>query len=205
MAGMNGSCARDEELLSAYLDGELHDGELAIVVGHLDGCEACIATFHALKETRTAVRMLPVLDAPAGLLPPFHLGDRLSAYLDGELRSPELSAVAGHLDVCTDCRNELYELDAARIAIRALPRLEPFGVAEALDEEHAHPNRRRAVVAVAAAGAVAAAALAFALVRPDPVAPLDLDTLATRHSARVSVETGFSVIPASIPDSAGRR
>ena len=58
------SSAQLGELLSAYLDGELRDGELEIVVSHLNDCLECIAEFHDLKEARAAVRMMPMLQVP---------------------------------------------------------------------------------------------------------------------------------------------
>lgn len=54
-----------------------------------------------------------------------HLGDRLSGLLDGELDGVEAGAARRHLDGCEPCRRELAAVDAARRAVRALPRLEP--------------------------------------------------------------------------------
>ena len=73
------------ELLSAYLDGELRDGELDLVVEHLADCLECIAEFHDLKEARAAVRMMPMLQVPDSVMPAAHYGPELSAFLDGEL------------------------------------------------------------------------------------------------------------------------
>lgn len=207
MAGLSHERHGGEEMLSAYLDGELRDGELADVVAQLESCPDCITIFRGVKEARCALRTLPVIDVPPGLLPPRHLGDRLSAYLDGEVANDDLGTVGRHLDECAECRHELYEVDAARTAVRALPRLEavpPVGAVGAGATHSPGRFRRRAAVLIAA-GAVAAAAAAIALTGPEPVTPLDLDTLATRHNARVSVESGFSVIPASVASGGAER
>ena len=187
-----------EELLTAYLDGELLPGELDIVVSKLQDCRECIGQFHELKETRAALRALPLLKVPETLIPDGHFEVQLSAYLDGELPTTEYDLVFGHLQDCSRCRVDLHELDAARTAVRSLPRLEP---PELLAVERARrlrglPTGRR--VAMAAAG-IAAAALLVVGVRTtsdEPVTAVDLDSFADRHVARASVEPGFQVIPA---------
>jgi hypothetical protein len=50
---------------------------------------------------------------------------RLSAYLDGDLRSVEARGVARHLEVCERCAREFEGLHAATAAVADLPRLEP--------------------------------------------------------------------------------
>ncbi len=71
IAGIESACDIGE-LMSAYLDGELRDGELDQVVSHLTDCLECIAEFHDLKEARTAVRMLPMLQVPDRVMPAAH-------------------------------------------------------------------------------------------------------------------------------------
>jgi anti-sigma factor RsiW len=193
-------CAEHEELLSAYLDGQLDATELAVVVAHLGGCEECIAAFRHLKEARSAVRLLPSLDPPPGLLPGLHPDDALSAFLDGELLSAEADAVVAHVAGCAACRAELHELDAARIAVRALPRLEPAPPVPR--SVPARTQRRR--VALAAAGLAMALAVGAVLAGGAAGPQVDRDSLATRHQARTSVESGFSVIPASFSPGGGR-
>jgi anti-sigma factor RsiW len=56
------------ELISAYLDGEVHGSELTRLVDHLSGCGRCSAEMEELQRIRTAVRSLPVLDLPEGLV-----------------------------------------------------------------------------------------------------------------------------------------
>ena len=125
MADLNTPCDIGE-LLSAYLDGELHEGELDRVDAHLGDCEDCILEFRHLKEARAALHMLPQLELPEWLIDQaIHLGPELSAYLDGELTTAEFPLVMAHLRDCSICREELHQLDAARTAVRALPRVEP--------------------------------------------------------------------------------
>lgn len=57
------------ELISAYLDGELTGAERAKLVEHLASCGRCSADLEDLQRVRTAVRSLPVLDIPEGLMP----------------------------------------------------------------------------------------------------------------------------------------
>lgn len=191
------------ELLSAYLDGELHPGELGRVSEHLGGCMDCILEFRSLKEARTALRLLPTLEAPDWLFDEVvHLGPELSAYLDGELTTMEMPMVMDHLGDCSACREELHQLDSARIAVRALPRVEP---PELLDVRRTAtrkktPGVRRAVTAVAGIAAVVVLGLGLTSTSP-PQEPVDLGSFSDRHVARASVEAGFSILPALAPAS----
>ena len=48
-----------------------------------------------------------------------HLGDLLSAYLDGELAPGEEEGVRDHLDTCADCRRELQLIGDGRSLLRS--------------------------------------------------------------------------------------
>lgn len=184
------------ELMSAYLDGELRDGELERVVSHLADCLDCIAEFHDLKEARTAVRMLPILQVPDRVMPAAHYGPELSAFLDGELTVGEQAMIVNHLHGCTDCLLELQDLDAARTAVRALPGVEPpIPLLPRLPVRSQRTSLRR--LAVAAAGFIGAAFIAFNMASsgPEPTS-VDLDQFADRHNVRVSVDDGAVVVPA---------
>ena len=183
------------ELMSAYLDGELRDGELEQVVAHLTDCLDCIAEFHDLKEARTAVRMLPILQVPDRVMPAAHYGPELSAFLDGELTVEEQEMIVNHLQGCTDCLLELQDLDAARTAVRALPGVEPpTPLLPRLPVRSQRTSLRR--LAVAAAGFIGAAFIAFNMASsgPEPT-PVDLDQFADRHNVRMSVDDGAVVVP----------
>ena len=56
------------EQISAYLDGELHGEELTQLMSHLPRCGRCSAELEQMQFVRTAVRSLPVLELPEGLL-----------------------------------------------------------------------------------------------------------------------------------------
>ena len=199
MADLNTPCDIGE-LLSAYLDGELHPGELERVDGHLAQCEDCILEFRQLKEARAALHMLPELQLPEWLIDQaIHLGPELSAYLDGELNTAEFPIVTAHLRDCSICRQELHQLDAARTAVRALPRVEPPVFLDVRRETTRERHRARRVVTVAAsiaAAAVITVGLTSSTPQPEPV---DLGSFEDRHIARASVESGFSILPALAP------
>jgi hypothetical protein len=61
-------CARTEDILSAYLDGDLPEGEREEVAEHLRQCPRCAEEERALRETVSLLRTLPVEKAPPGLL-----------------------------------------------------------------------------------------------------------------------------------------
>jgi len=188
------------ELVSAYLDGQLLPGELDTVVAHLGECADCIEEFHRLKEIRAALRTLPFLEMPERLLPDTHLGEQLSAYLDGQLDTSEHDFVISHLDFCTDCRLELHELDSARTAIRSLPGLEPPEFLTVHQERIKRERWTRRRVVAAGVGIAAAAAFAFGILGPtNESGDLDITPLFDQHQARVSVDAGFNVIPAFAP------
>ena len=198
MAGMNDVPERDE-LMSAYLDGELQTGELDVVDTLLTGDTEAIADFRSLREIRAQLRLLPDLKVPERLIPEGHQGDRLSAYLDGELPSTDMQLVTVHLMACDQCRTDLQELDRARIAIRSLPGIEPPEfVAFRRDMEAARRrirlNRWAVVTASVAAAFLLLAGLASQQETPEPT--ITLDQLENSHIARASVQPGFSVFPA---------
>lgn len=57
------------EQISAYLDGELNGPELKGFLQHLGGCGPCSEELLEIQEVRAAVRSLPVIEMPAGLIP----------------------------------------------------------------------------------------------------------------------------------------
>jgi len=184
-------------LLSCYLDGELTLTELNEVVVALESDLDVIAEFRSLKEIRSTMRTLPVLNMPLALLPGGHLGEQLSAYLDGELITVEMPVVSTHLDSCQDCRRELAELDRSRTAVRALPGVEPpIFLAPKIAEKKA---RRGVRTAVALAAGAAAVTLAFAVTplgdshNPAAISIIDLESRHTARASAVLVPTALSV------------
>jgi len=188
MASVNPAKERLSMLLSCYLDGALFPGEIDEVVSILESDLDAIAEFRRLKETRRAVRLLPLLEVPSFLLPDGHHSEQLSAFLDGELTTGEVPIITDHLSTCSDCRHELADLDRSRTAVRALPGLEPPAFLSVKREirEDRRGWRTAAVVAIG----VAAVSLVFALGpfsssnEPASVTIADLDA---RHAAVASV------------------
>jgi anti-sigma factor RsiW len=120
--------AHPGDLLSAWLDGELAPKEAAVVAAHLDGCPACAAERDEVDAARAAVRGLPALDAPPGVLralPAVHLSDLLSARLDDEVDLDLVPGIDAHLAVCPACTAEHEEVAWARTVVRGLPPLDP--------------------------------------------------------------------------------
>ena len=59
------------DLLSALLDGEVTATERSDLDRHLAACRDCREELDGLAAARTAVRALPALEPPPGLLPEF--------------------------------------------------------------------------------------------------------------------------------------
>lgn len=57
------------ELISAFLDGELSAEETRRLRTHLSGCGRCAIEIEEMQAVRAAVRSLPALELPPGLVP----------------------------------------------------------------------------------------------------------------------------------------
>lgn len=62
------------EMISAYLDGELSPQERDGFLEHLSSCGRCSAEVGEVQRVRSAVRSLPVLELPEGVLEDFDSG-----------------------------------------------------------------------------------------------------------------------------------
>ena len=143
-----------------------------------------------------------------------HLGDLLSALLDGELAPPEEAAVRTHLQACPNCSGELQRVETARRLVRALPAVDPpFGFLERLvvspprlGRHRTSSHRRRAgVAALAASAAAAIGLLGLAPPRDAPVTP-SVAQLVEAHATGASVEGDplSRLAPLGVPVSFGR-
>lgn len=126
-----------------------------------------------------------------------HLGELLSAHLDGELTIGEARLVAGHLEVCGACRAEFDDLASARAAVRTLPALElPESVAAAIPtterERPRAPMTQWAAVAAAVLGLVVGSITLLDEPVPEPVSASDLGAV---YVARVSVDRELAPAP----------
>lgn len=126
-----------------------------------------------------------------------HLGELLSAYLDGETTPEESRDVVAHLASCDRCRGEMEDTHAARSALRALPILEmPDAILDAVDGHRIAdvvPLRRRPVrIAAAAAAAVLVVFVSLAtLFAPEPTS-LTVDDITNEFGS----VTQFDGVPA---------
>lgn len=201
------------DLISAWLDGELEPAEAAAVVAHLDGCSACGLERDEVEAARWAIRALPPLEAPPGVLrasPTVHIGDLLSARLDGELSADLIGGIDAHLGACPACAAEDEEVSWARTAVRSLPPLDPpEGVLRSpwAWPAPAHPvprPRSRARQLVAATAAVAAAGVGvFGLVGRDGPADTSRPSVASFVSQHSTSSPGPDAVsglaPAAMP------
>jgi hypothetical protein len=62
------TCERIEELLSAYLEGELSGAERREVDAHLAGCPACAGLLAILRETQEALAGFPEVEPGPALM-----------------------------------------------------------------------------------------------------------------------------------------
>ena len=144
-----------------------------------------------------------------------HLGDALSALLDGELPRPQEETVRAHLAVCPACAEELLAVRQARSWVRALPPVEPpFGFYERMLRDAplplgafgAQPSvRRRAGLAALGAAAAAVSVLGIGSPSPRPVSP-PVPRLVEAHatSASVGADLVSKLAPVGVPVSFGR-
>jgi len=140
-----------------------------------------------------------------------HLGDALSALLDGELPPVQEGAAQAHLAGCPSCAHELLAVTQARSWVRALPPVEPpFGLFERMLLERTQGGtgvslRRRA--GLAAVGAAAAAVMVLGVGSPSqrPVSPA-VPRMVEAHATGASVGADLlsKLVPVGVPVSFGR-
>ena len=145
-----------------------------------------------------------------------HLGDALSALLDGELPPNQETAARAHIAGCPTCSHELLAVTQARSWVRALPPVEPpFGLYERMLLER--PQRISAVfdtrasirrrAGVAAFGAAAAAVTVLGVASPSqpPVSPA-VPRMVEAHATGASVGADLlsKLAPVGVPVSFGR-
>jgi len=129
-----------------------------------------------------------------------HLGDLLSAMLDGELTPGELVGVRAHLDLCPQCQHELQRISETRTLVRDLPAVEPpFGFYERMVRPK-YRWARAGVAALAGAAAVSVGVMAFAAPREPHVTP-HVAQLVDAHTASASTSGDpiSEFTPAAVP------
>jgi len=215
----SGAGGHPGDLLSAWLDDELPAAEAALVATHVEGCSACAYERDQVDAARTAVRRLSSLDAPAGVLrpsPAVHVGDFISACLDGELDEDLRPGIDAHLDACPACAAERDEVAWARNAVRHLPPVEP--PAEALRPAwawpaptvrppgHVRPRTRQLLAATAAVAAVGAGVLGLVGREgpADPSRPAVASFVSQHSTSSPGPDAVSGLAPAAMPISFSR-
>jgi anti-sigma factor RsiW len=145
-----------------------------------------------------------------------HLGDALSALLDGELSMAQQETARAHLAGCTECSDELAAVGQARSWVRGLPQVDPpFGFYERILLDRPLPGtprfggnpglRRRAGVAAFGAAAAAVTVLGVGSPAARPVNP-SMPRLVEAHAASASVGADLlsKLAPVGVPISFGR-
>jgi len=117
-----------------------------------------------------------------------HLGEGVSAYLDGELPALERHRAEAHLAGCDVCRDELSDMMFVRARLRAIPMLE-LPLQLTVRPAAAKRIYRRPRVLVGAAAATVATVLAFAAITaPGEVVALSGDDFSISYRARASLD-----------------
>jgi anti-sigma factor RsiW len=130
----------------------------------------------------------------------FHLGDLLSALLDGELGPGEADAARAHVASCPMCAAELEAVGGPRSWVRELPPVDPpFGLFERMLRSR-HRWAMAGVAALTAGAAVSIGMVAFTSPREAPVSP-PVARLVDAHAATASVagDPLSQLVPAATP------
>jgi anti-sigma factor RsiW len=119
-----------------------------------------------------------------------HLGELLSAYLDGEVTQSERTAVTTHIADCRSCQDELADLHWARSALRSLPVLDlPAGLLDDGETAEVIPLIRRPRVWAAAAAAAVVTFIGVAtFVAPEPTVPITFSEISVEHNSRSQLD-----------------
>ncbi|MGI8686506.1 MAG: anti-sigma factor family protein [Acidimicrobiales bacterium] len=126
-----------------------------------------------------------------------HLGEALSALVDGQLDHDGEAAALDHLAGCDACAAELASTTAVRSIVRALPPVEPLRPLVAVPPQPARPRRLAGVLAAAAASV---AMLMLSGVQPDAGTGPQVAQLVQVHTTSpVNADPMSQVAPAALP------
>jgi anti-sigma factor RsiW len=138
-----------------------------------------------------------------------HLGDALSALLDGELTGRAADAAQAHLAACQPCSDELALVGEARSWVRSLPPVEP--PADFHERLRTGPGAvvvalrpRRVGVAVLAASAAASVALLGLASPQEPATAPPVARLVEAHATAVGTDPLSQLVSAGVPVSLPR-
>lgn len=132
-----------------------------------------------------------------------HLGDAITALLDGELSATEETAARAHLATCSACLEELDGLRSIRSLVRGLPpQPPPSGFLDRMARPH-HPagRRRRRRVGVATLVATAAASFGVLLLSSPVDAPVSpqMVRMVEAHATSASGDPISQLAPVGVP------
>jgi anti-sigma factor RsiW len=107
-----------DELLSAYLDGQTPTSEVDRVERHLDQCLRCRRTLRELGSARSAVRSLPLLPMPAGLVGAEDTLDQSPRRRPAMWAGAAAAAVAAIIAVATIVTSPPEPLDIGHVSLQ---------------------------------------------------------------------------------------
>ena len=136
-----------------------------------------------------------------------HLGDVISALLDGELPPQAQAAAEAHLASCMACAAEFQATASIRAVVRALPPVDPpFGLIERMilaDSMTAAPSparRRRPPLWVAGAAAAVSLGILAAIPRHDRTVQPPVSTFVDAHAtATPGADPVSGLAPVAVP------
>ena len=117
-----------------------------------------------------------------------HLGDVVSAYLDGQLSASDRYRAESHLAGCDRCRDQLTDMMFVRARLRALPILELPAEPAVLTGAVVPVHRRHRILMGAAAAAVAMVLALAAGTSPGEVVDLSGHEFSMTYGARASLD-----------------
>lgn len=102
--------------LFRFMRGGLAANRVSSVARHLQECRGCTAqTMTARQVARSSQSLARAIDPRADEHP--HVEPVLTSYVDGTLGRAESDAVAGHLEVCPTCREDVDDLRATALLV----------------------------------------------------------------------------------------
>ncbi len=107
-----------DELLSAYLDGELSPSEATAAATHLGECASCASALRLFGAVDEHVAASPALSCSVAEA-------FLSAKLDGELGPEEAAMASAHLSDCAACRADVHQWSVLEQTLAAMPVVAP--------------------------------------------------------------------------------
>jgi hypothetical protein len=139
------NCKRFENLITAFLDGELAGGDLSAFREHQIGCPSCRALVEDVTQAIAACGEMPEVEPPLELLsraiviPALNpamdcarFSELVTEFLDGFLEASVYHAFEDHAKACDDCSDVLAGVALAVSACHSVHFSEELEVPESL-------------------------------------------------------------------------